>query len=143
MSMPPSRRRLPLHGLAALLAVGGLACSGTALAQSTAEPDRPDVARPLVYRIPGEMELSELYIGGYELSETETIWRFMCGSDVQGRTVADLQAIDELMQQHLGRPDVVVLDSGGREDGLNLIFSIDGSVPPRCGDGHSTGRDDH
>jgi hypothetical protein len=117
----------PLFHLSAAFVTGVVALSGPVPAQQAAQHEEAPGA--LFHRIPGETQFSELYIGGYELGESETIWRYMCGSDTQGRTVADLQAIAALMEAHMSRPDVRVLDSGGREDGLNLIFFLDGSVP--------------
>ncbi len=111
------------------LCLGACLCGGdTTLGQALEAPNDPAPRAPN-YVEPGGLQVSELYIGGSETSETQTVWRFMCGSNLQGLTADDLQAIAAATRQQMSRPGVRVIDSGLR-NGLNLVFNLAGSVPP-------------
>ena len=86
--------------------------------------------RPLIYIIPGKPQISTLYHDGSQIViQEEQRWRFMCGSDVAGRTIDDLRRAAESHNAAFEDGPDVVIDSGVRTGGINIIYNLDGSVP--------------
>ena len=84
----------------------------------------------LTYIVPLGTQRSVLYHGGAELEvATEERWRFMCGSDPAGCTLDDLIRIAENTHVAFEEGPAVIVDSGLRGAGLNLIYNCDASVP--------------
>ncbi len=88
-------------------------------------------AGPVLFE-PGPTVLSTLYADGAEIEvETETIWRYMCGSDTTGLTDADLT----LLQQRAAvdfAPDAEtwqISAEATRGGGFNIVFNVSGGLP--------------
>jgi len=93
-------------------------------------PSQVELPRFLQYVISGEPEVSTLYFDGSQIEvQTEERWRFMCGSDLTGLTVDDLRRYAERHRAAFENGPAVVIDSGGRGAGIDLVYNCDGSVP--------------
>jgi hypothetical protein len=91
---------------------------------------RPDVMR---YVIPGKPQISTLHSDGSQvIVDSETVWRFMCGSDTSGLSVGDLEGIALQHGAEMQAPGVRIVDSGLRDGGLDLIFVLSGNVPSQA-----------
>lgn len=83
-----------------------------------------------VYIILGKSELSTLYFDSSVIQiQTEERLRFICGSDLTGLTVDDLRQSAERHHAAFEDGPAVIVDSGGRDGGIDLVFNCDGSVP--------------
>ncbi|GAB5496506.1 MAG: hypothetical protein Phyf2KO_15860 [Phycisphaerales bacterium] len=93
------------------------ACAGVALA------NEPNVT------IPGKAAQTERYADGSAATlQSETVWRYMCGSDTSGLTNDDLLAS---AQSHaaLVAQGVTTIDNTAGRGGINVIFNVSGSLP--------------
>lgn len=122
-----------------LLAATILLTPAALLAQHNAWPSSPidpltvNSNSPLVYIVPTGVETSSLYHDGSELEvATEQRWRFMCGGDNSGYTLDDLMRIAQKDQIAFEHGPAVIIDSGLRGSGLNLIFNCDSTVPTQA-----------
>jgi hypothetical protein len=83
------------------------------------------------YVVPGQPEFSTLYHDGRQvLVQTEERWKLACGSNPAGVTDADLQRLAERHAAAMKDGPIVVVDAGKRGRGMDIIFNLDGSVPP-------------
>jgi hypothetical protein len=83
-----------------------------------------------LYVIPGKPEMSMLYFDGSELEiQTEERWRFMCGSDLTGRTLDELRDYAERHHAEFENGPAVIVDSGRRGAGIDLVYECGTSVP--------------
>jgi hypothetical protein len=86
--------------------------------------------RPPSYIVPQGTEISTLYVdGSQEEIQIEDRWRFVCGSNTIGMTSEDLQAIAEAHAAEMADGPAVIVDSGQRGAGINIVFSLGASVP--------------
>jgi len=96
--------------------------------------DDPTAPRPTgipIYVVPLEPELSTLYCDGSLIEiQSEAHWRFMCGSDLRGRTTEELERIAQEHEALLAAGPIVTVDRGTRSAGLNIVFYVAPSVPP-------------
>lgn len=91
--------------------------------------------RPLIYIIPGKPQISTLYHDGSQIViQEEQRWRFMCGSDVTGLTIDDLRFYAERHNAEFEGGPAVVIDTGTRGGGINIIFNLGDSVPSEAYD---------
>ena len=67
--------------------------------------------------------------GSVDMLESSSTWSYMCGSDETGRTVDDLIQGAQGHAAMVSRGDPIVVDSGLRGGGLNLVFNLSGNVP--------------
>ncbi len=123
-------------GCLAGLSIMALLAVGTAWSQSAGpiwDSGTPLPQTPIwpVYVVPGEPEISTLYADGSQiLVETEERWKLMCGSDPTGVTAEDLRINTEKHYASQREGPIIVVDSGPRTSGINIVFNADGSVPP-------------
>jgi len=93
-------------------------------------PGPHPVPQHLLYIIPGESQLCTLYFDGSQVElPTEQRWRFMCGSDVTGRTLEELRAYAHSHLLALEDGAEFVVNNGTRDGGLDIVFYADASVP--------------
>ena len=89
-----------------------------------------DPSRNLVYIIPGKPEISTLYFDGSQIEiQTEQRWTFMHGSDLTGLTIEDLKWYAENHLAAFENGPAVIVDSGGRDGGINIVYNCDETVP--------------
>ena len=80
--------------------------------------------------VPLKPEVGTLYHDGSEIVvEREERWQFMCGSEMDGLTVADLEWVAERNRLAFESGPAVIVDSGTRTGGINIVFNADSSVP--------------
>lgn len=129
-----------LTRVSSLVAAPTLALALLLAAPAGAE-DAPDApARPVAglmadgkspfLRIPGAPGESTLYATGERIMlESETVWRYICGSDTTGRNADDLQRIAAAHAAEFADPSTVrIVDSGAR-GAFNVVFQLAASVP--------------
>lgn len=134
--MTTARRGFDAISVFAIL-LGTTLCALPAFAQpqQPAGPVPPAQAalqalRPPTYIVPQGTETSMLYFDGSEQEiELEDRWRFVCGSNTIGMTAADLRTFAEAHEAELAGGAAVIVDSGRRGAGINIVFSLGGSVP--------------
>ncbi|MCA9274139.1 MAG: immunoglobulin domain-containing protein [Phycisphaerales bacterium] len=86
-------------------------------------------AQPLHVVIPEKASIVERYADGSQASlPTETVWRYMCGSDTTGLTEADLL---EIAVNHADLVDqgVTTINNTSGRGGIDVIFNVSGSLP--------------
>ncbi len=118
----------------AALAAGPLVTGAWAQQQGgLPHPLSNETYRGLLHVIPMGTELSTLYADGSEIEvEIEDRWRFICGSDVNGMTVDVLAEIAERNYQAFEDGPVIVVDSGVRGAGVDIVYNLDGTVPSQA-----------
>lgn len=116
-------------------AAAALAASA-ALAQTGAVPENrvaehtAVIPNPVLIE-PAPPEINILPDGSVEVLPTSIVTRYICGSDVTGKTVADLERIKaiaaaaEAEQKH-----TQVVTGAGLRGGLNITFNITAGSPP-------------
>jgi hypothetical protein len=83
-----------------------------------------------LYIIPGKTEASTLYFDGSETEvQTEERWRFIPGSEPIRLTVDDLRRYAENHHAAFESGPAVIIDSGTRGAGIDIVFNCDASVP--------------
>ncbi len=93
------------------------ACAGAVLA------NEPNVT------IQGRDAVTERYADGSVASlPSETVWRYMCGSDTTGLTNDDLIAALENHEALVAQGVTTVNNTAGR-GGIDVIFNVSGSIP--------------
>ncbi len=94
------------------------------------DPTAPPPAGIPVYIVSLEPELSTLYCDGSQIEiQSEAHWRFMCNSDLRGRTALELEQIAHAHDAVLADGPVLTVDQRIRGAGINIVFNLGGSVP--------------
>ncbi|MCK4874085.1 MAG: NF038122 family metalloprotease [Phycisphaerales bacterium] len=117
----------------AFLSSAAIVAGLTAAVAGQALPPTVDTdihTQPIVYIVPGLPQISTLYADDRSVMiETEQVWRFMCGSDTTGKTVADLKRIAEQTQDAFAAGGGSIVNTGLRGAGIDIIFNLSGNVP--------------
>ena len=79
--------------------------------------------------IPDKATIVERYVDGVQESlPTQTVWRYMCGSDSAGLTEADLLEIASNHADLVNQGTTTINNTSGR-GGIDVIFNVSGSLP--------------
>lgn len=79
----------------------------------------------------GPPEVNTLPSGSVEILPTTIVTRYICGSDVSGKTVADLERIRAIAAAaEAEQPGTQVVTGAGLRGGLNITFNITAGSPP-------------
>jgi len=79
--------------------------------------------------IPEKASIVERYVDGVQESlPTQTVWRYMCGSDTMGLTEAELLEVAASHADLVDQGVTTINNSSGR-GGLDVIFNVSGSIP--------------
>lgn len=119
------------------LAASALVCS--LLSVAAAAEDAP-IARPVAglaadarapfHRVATEPFESTLYATGERaVFESETTWRYMCGSDTTGKTAEDLRRSAEAHAADFADPSKVRVIDAGPRGAFNVVYTLGASVP--------------
>ena len=82
------------------------------------------------YVIPGDPVVTTLYNdGSEELVQTSDRWKFICGSDPDAVSQAELESVAATHIEALKREPLTVIDSPSDSRGFDIVFITDGSVP--------------
>ena len=79
--------------------------------------------------IPEKATITERYVDGVQESlPTQTVWRYVCGSDSAGLTEADLLEIVANHADLVDQGTTTINNTSGR-GGIDVIFNVSGSLP--------------
>lgn len=136
------------QSVAAAIGLVSLASLSPVLAHQGDSPDSntPNPAQSEVHPTPylivnrGLQAATIRHTGERVLLEGGQVWRPMCGSDMSQITVDDLAQIRDQTMAAAQSENVIVIDntSPARGSGLNIIFTLDSSVPAAAVDAIAT-----
>ena len=115
------RSRGPIFVACVVLAAPLAFAAGPELHQP--QPDR------LILVEPGPIEQAVLYADGSHINlESETVWRYMCGSTVADLTIEDMRTHVQRIQAGFAEGRTDNSRSAASGAGLNIVWSIGGGL---------------
>jgi len=113
-----------------------LIAASAALAQTGAVPENhanehiAAIRNPVLIE-PAPPEVNILPDGSVEVLPTSIVTKFICGSDVSGKTIADLERIKAIADAAEAEQEGTQVVTGtGLRGGLNITFNITAGTPP-------------
>lgn len=112
------------------LSLGALGAALALAAGAHADDAPANRARAPHLVIPGDATESILYATGERVRlESETVWRYMCGSDTTGRTAEDLRRGAAAHAADFADPSKVTIVNGPQRGAFNVVYTLGASVP--------------
>jgi hypothetical protein len=99
------------------------------------EVPAPNERQPVLIE-PGPVEVSVLYASGEVINvPTETVYRYVCGSNTAGLTLADLSRdVAAMKARFAAEPEIQVISAANLRTGFSLNFNVTSGLPAGAAD---------